>query len=104
MFPSYKKVSEVGSAVSSRCTSRNTFGRFSRTWSLLMIGLVALLIQSPIYATDPMDVDPDPDLTTTIIVQAAEEQDTAESLPPGHYRIIVVAKDGSTKTREIHKR
>ncbi len=100
MFDRAVEISEVGSAV----TSRNFFGRFARIQSMLKIGLVALLIQSPIYATDPIDVDPDPDSTTTIVVQASEEEDTTESLPPGRYMIIVVAEDGSTEAREIHKR
>lgn len=100
MFDKAVEVSEVGSAV----PSRNSFGCFARVRSMLKIGLVALLIQSPIYATDPIDFDPDPDTITTIIVQASEEEGSTESLPPGRYMIIVVAEDGSTETQEVHKR
>ena len=99
MFDKAVEVSEVGSAI----TSRNSFGCLARVRPMLKIGLLALLIQSPLYATEPIDVDPDPD-STTIVVQASEEEDTTRSLPPGRYMIIVVAEDGSTEAREIHKR
>lgn len=71
--------------------------------SMLKIGLLALFIQSPIYATDPIDFDPDPNSTTTIVVQASEEEGAIKSLPPGRYMIIVVDEDGSTEVRQIDK-
>ncbi len=69
---------------------------------------MALLIQSPLYATDPIDVDPDPDTVTIEIkttVQASEEEDFIARLPRGQrYIYTVITEEGSTETRKIDKR
>lgn len=98
MFDKSEMVSESGFVN----TSYKSFGRFARLRSMLKIGLVALLVQSPIYATDPIEVDPDPDITTTIVVEDSAEVNP-ESLPPGRYMIIVVDEDGSREAYEIQK-
>ena len=97
----YKKTEPVAAIHSANCTKKS-FNCAGRVLSLLIAGLLALLLQSPIYATDPIDVDPDPDAPVTIVVQSLEEVDT-DSLPPGDYVIIVVAEDGSRETYEIRK-
>lgn len=88
-------------------TSEPFFGNHSkysaraRKW--LGIGLLALLFQNPIWATDPIAVDPDPDFTstsTTIYVDASEPLDVA-SLAPGHYVIVVIAEDGVEQSFEV---
>ena len=94
---------EILSETTSEKSFYNALDRFPRFKSILKVGLLALLFQSPIYATDPIDVDPDPDHSTTIIVEASAEEETTASLPPGQYTVIVVDEDGSTETREIYK-
>lgn len=72
--------------------------------ALLGLGLAALLVQGPAFATDPIDLDPDPDFaasaTTTIVVDSPSEVDI-QSLPPGRYLIVVVGEAGKTQTFEI---
>ena len=98
MFETKKNVSGqfVGNNV------ENNTEKLGRGRSWLAVALLALLFQSPVWATEPIAVDPDPDFTstTTIYVDASEKLDIA-SLAPGHYVIVVVAEDGSQQSFEI---
>ena len=78
-------------------------GRRTSTFLLLALCFLALLFPGAAFATDPIDLDPDPDLAapaTTIVVDDLESVDVG-SLPPGRYILIVLGEDGSTQTYEI---
>ena len=80
--------------------------RFVSALAIIKICLIALLVQAPAFATDPVDVDPNPDpptssgLTTPIYVDESERVDT-EGLAPGRYLIIVTHDDNSQSQYEI---
>ncbi len=81
----------------------NKSPRFRPARAFFRIGLVALLVQSPVFATDPIDVDPDPDFASTaktIFVDSSDGLDM-ESLAPGYYLIVVVGDDGSERSFEV---
>ena len=83
-------------------TDNRTF-RVAPARAALALALLAILVQGPTFATDPIDVDPDPDFTqgtTMIVVDSTDDLDLG-SLPAGHYVIVVVAEDGSQSTFEI---
>lgn len=95
MFKSKKNVAEP-------CVDNKTT-LFRRSLALLQIGMVAMLMQSPVWATDPIDVDPDPDFASnpvTITIDASDQLDI-DSLAPGHYLIVVIADDGSEHSFEV---
>ena len=73
----------------------NEGGRFTLVF-------MALALSSPLLATDPIDVDPDPDYgpITQIVVESMEQVDL-ETLSPGVYWIVVVHGDGPNETYEI---
>ena len=61
----------------------------------------ALLVGGPAWATDPMDVDPDPDGAPTLLYVEESESVDAGSLPPGHYVVIVRIDDAPDETYEL---
>ena len=78
-------------------------GRLVSILLALQICLMVLLVPGSVFATEPVDLDPDPDLTssiTTIIVNSLDEVDV-DSLEPGTYVIIVIHEDGSQDTYTI---
>ena len=88
----------------SACQQKNA--RFTSALTIVKICLVALLVQAPAFATDPIDVDPNPDPPSssssmvTLYATDAEPVDV-DSLLPGHYLIIVTHSDGSQSQYEI---
>ena len=80
--------------------------RFVSALAIIKICLVVLLVQAPAFATDPIDVDPNPDpptgsSATTILYVDASEKIDVDSLAPGHYVIIVTHDDNSQSQYEI---
>ena len=78
-------------------------GRLVSRLLALQICLLVFLAPGSVFATEPVDLDPDPDLTsstTTIIVNSLDEVDV-DSLEPGTYVIIVIHEDGSQDTYTI---
>lgn len=77
--------------------------RLASAWIVLHLCLLALLAPGWALATEPIDLDPDPDANVTsmtILVDDLDDLDI-EALPPGHYIIIVLSPDGSSYTFEV---
>ena len=84
-------------------------GRLVSILLALQICLMVLLVPGSVFATEPVDLDPDPDTPpptngSAVFVHEEEEQDLKRSLPPGHYVITVLEEDGGHRTYEIRIR
>lgn len=72
--------------------------------ALAQLALVTLLASGPAWATDPIDVDPDPDgapsSMTVLYVDESESIDVG-SLAPGHYQVVVLGENGPEEIYEL---
>lgn len=97
-------------SVSTQATSTRRLSSVGRKAAQVIrgLGVMALLLQSPAFATDPIDADPDPDFftstttttTTTIVVDSLDQVDL-QGLAPGHYLIVVMGSSGVELTFEF---
>lgn len=78
---------------------RSDHARSLFTLIVVVLCLVAL-VQTPAFATDPIDVDPNPDHGQNLYVGDLEQVDV-DSLPPGRYVIIVTSENTSQRRYEI---
>ena len=70
---------------------------------LLRSCLLVLLISGPVHGTDPIDVDPDPDGMPVSVTLHVRDLDSIDwnSLPAGHYVIVVEVDGGPDEIHEI---
>ena len=88
------------------------FRRAEIVRGLFKIALLGLLFQSPLHATDPTEIDPDPDYLSsstsvsepTILIVPSLDSLDIDGLRPGHYVIIVVGENenGAGRRFEIY--
>jgi hypothetical protein len=70
-----------------------------KLWTVCL--LAALMLAGPVLATDPEEVDPDPDFRSTILVVTDLTQVSPQELAPGRYLIRVITADGSETIHEL---
>lgn len=101
------KIEKIGSKTRNRQSRRATFGL-----GILKVACLTFLVQSPLFATDPTEIDPDPDYAsfstesskaTTLVVFDLDSLDIA-GLPPGRYLVVVIDENQGVRRFEIHVR